>query len=95
MMLDGTMCEGCGEFLSGEASGHPDHCSAQCARERGADWWLELKGYEAGAAPSRKARKRRRPKGPRDTACPVCDKMFRGQEGMENHRRMKHGGGAA
>ena len=95
MMLDGTMCEGCGEFLHGEAAGHPNYCSERCARDRGADWWLEMNGYDPAAAPLRQPRKRRRPKGTRDTPCPVCGKMFRGQEGMENHRRMKHAGNAA
>lgn len=34
MMLDGTLCEGCGVFL-GEASGHVRYCSKQCANDRG------------------------------------------------------------
>lgn len=31
MMLDGTLCEGCGECLPGEAPGHPRRCR-ECAR---------------------------------------------------------------
>lgn len=30
MMLDGTLCEGCGVYIEGEAPGYPRHCSAQC-----------------------------------------------------------------
>lgn len=30
MMLDGTLCEGCGEYL-GEGMGFPDYCSDECA----------------------------------------------------------------
>jgi len=26
MMLDGTLCETCGEFLDGDAPGHPRQC---------------------------------------------------------------------
>lgn len=35
MMLDGTLCEGCGEFIEGDASGFPRYCSPQCAKDRG------------------------------------------------------------
>lgn len=33
MMLDGTLCEGCGEYLGGESFGVPRYCSG-CRRER-------------------------------------------------------------
>ena len=36
MMLDGTLCEGCGEFI-GEGDGFPQYCSSTCAQNRGAD----------------------------------------------------------
>lgn len=35
MMLDGTLCEGCGKFI-GENAGYPTYCSAQCAGDRDA-----------------------------------------------------------
>ena len=94
MMLDGTMCEGCGEVMGGQNpyGSSPDYCSPQCARARGADWWLEMNGYAPlGGQKPRAPRAPRKQKGPRDTPCTVCGKHFRGQEGMENHRRMKHG----
>jgi hypothetical protein len=37
-MLDGTLCEGCGSYIEGEGSGFPRYCSAQCAKDRGADF---------------------------------------------------------
>lgn len=37
MMLDGTLCEGCGVYIEGDADGFPRYCSAQCRRDRGAD----------------------------------------------------------
>ncbi len=36
MMLDGTLCEACGEFMhEGKAGGIPRYCSVQCAASRG------------------------------------------------------------
>lgn len=32
MMLDGTLCEGCGEYLEGVGEGFPRYCSA-CRRQ--------------------------------------------------------------
>ena len=36
MMLDGTLCEGCGVYLEGEPTGYPRYCSGACASGRGA-----------------------------------------------------------
>lgn len=36
MMLDGTCCECCGEFIDDDdAGGYPRYCSKQCASDRG------------------------------------------------------------
>lgn len=35
MMLDGTLCEGCGVYIGDGGSGFPRYCSAACARDRG------------------------------------------------------------
>lgn len=54
MMLDGTLCEGCGVYIEGEGEGFPRYCSPQCARDRGADWALESQfgiAPQEGAAP--------------------------------------------
>lgn len=37
MMLDGTLCEGCGTYMEGEGYGFPRYCSNACARDRGVD----------------------------------------------------------
>jgi Zn finger protein HypA/HybF involved in hydrogenase expression len=34
MMIDGTLCEGCGVVLDGEAPGHPRYCR-HCDNQRG------------------------------------------------------------
>lgn len=36
MMLDGTMCECCGEFIDEDPPGYPQYCSLSCAKSRGA-----------------------------------------------------------
>jgi hypothetical protein len=38
MMLDGTMCECCGEFMGSEGEGFPRYCSEECAKNRGVDF---------------------------------------------------------
>lgn len=40
MMLDGTLCECCGEFL-GDSDGIPGYCSKTCAESRGFEWTEE------------------------------------------------------
>ena len=37
MMLDGTSCEGCGEYI-GTNAGYAQYCSPECAGDRGAPW---------------------------------------------------------
>lgn len=37
MMLDGTLCECCGEYIGHGDQGYPGYCSAECARNRGAE----------------------------------------------------------
>ena len=38
MMLDGTMCECCGEYIDEEGFGCPRYCSPECAKDRGAEY---------------------------------------------------------
>lgn len=44
MMLDGTLCEGCGSYIDDSEPGHPRYCSRQCAEDCGASWG-KPKGY--------------------------------------------------
>ena len=78
MMLDGTMCEGCGEFLDGEGAGYPRYCSPQCARDRGAEH-----DNEALIAKDEETRRTK-------INCPTCGKLVK-RAGVEDHRRDVHG----
>lgn len=60
MMLDGTLCEGCGDFI-GDGDGYPQYCSPQCAEDRGASE-LQVKYHRNEANTKAAARKRRRNK---------------------------------
>lgn len=48
MMLEGDLCECCGEFLHNEESpGFPMYCSTKCAKDRGIpkkDWPFRVVG---------------------------------------------------
>jgi hypothetical protein len=84
MMLDGTMCQGCGEFMcdGADGPGYPGYC-AGCRRED-----------------SRPPRFRHQPKnlsrqvkhGPHQ--CPNCDRSFGGQIALLQHQQDKHGAAA-
>lgn len=42
MMLDGTLCEGCGGTIDDPIDADiPDYCSMECAKDRNADWWIK------------------------------------------------------
>lgn len=46
MMLDGTLCEGCGSFIDDSGGmGIPRYCSPQCASDRGAEWMRDQDKY--------------------------------------------------
>lgn len=81
MMLDGTCCEGCGEFI-GEATGFPGYCSKQCAGDRGVEIHprRKLNRHEQGM--QRHAAKH--------FACD-CGKRFRYSTALEQHKVAKHG----
>lgn len=78
MMLDGFMCEQCGETIgdeeTGEGQGFPGLC-AGCAGEQ---------------RPSRKDN-RGINASPKPFGCPGCKKRFRSQTAVDQHRRdIKH-----
>lgn len=85
MMLDGLMCEQCGEFFDdvlqgGDGPGHPRLCAACLADPANADHWQhELEG--------RKPKKRR----VKNVACPQCGKLFASSYSARQHERDKHG----
>jgi len=79
MMLDGTMCEGCGEFMNigGEAPGYPQRCAA-CGEEPDDSQPVDYRPLKTAG------QKRRRVK------C-ECGKGFRTTAARDQHRRDKHG----
>lgn len=79
MMLEGGLCAGCGSFIDLDGGdGFPRYCSPQCSNDYGipADDFVE---------PTHQGRTRP------DHRCPDCDKLCRGEMGLKDHRRMKHG----
>lgn len=74
MILEGIMCEGCGEFLDGDGPGFPRRCHA-CG---GSDDTDPL-GFE---------RPRRAPRENKPHAC-TCGSRFRETAHMDQHRRDK------
>lgn len=51
MMINGEMCECCGVFLDGEASGYPRYCSKECASDRGVDFENKTPGKKKDPFP--------------------------------------------
>jgi hypothetical protein len=82
MMLDGTLCEGCGVFLNADAPGYPCCCSS-CKRERSA---VAVKQSASAAHGGLK-------KLPR-VKCGQCGRWI-SPRGMQAHNHAKHAGSAA
>lgn len=88
MMLDGTLCEGCGEYL-GKLEGFPQLC-ASCAKERKADGsQIRDTGYGTfqditpiNQPPSKPP--------PEKVRCPQCRKRVK-KVGLAQHERDTHG----
>lgn len=79
MMLDGTLCEGCGVYLEGEGDGIPRYCSAECARNRGV-----VTDDDANVTDTLHTRERTIP-------CGICNRKFASEMARYDHRRDKHG----
>jgi Zn finger protein HypA/HybF involved in hydrogenase expression len=77
MMLDGTLCEGCGVFLNAEPTGYPCYCSS-CASERKAS----RKAQNATAHQKMQAEQKKIP-------CAVCGRKVK-TIGMPNHMKDAH-----
>lgn len=75
MMLDGSLCEGCGGYIDGEAEGIPRYCSKKCAKDRGALEPHENQIYKAPAA---------------KVSCPTCKRRVK-PAGLKDHMRDAHG----
>lgn len=80
MMLDGILCEGCGEYL-GEGGGFPTRC-AGCAPEVSEadpvwDWWNTVP-------------KPRKNHAPRKLCCIQCRRTLLNQDALNQHWRDTH-----
>lgn len=93
MMLDGTLCEGCGEYIGDGGAGIPRYCSPRCAAGRG------VMNYRPPAQRSRgNQRKAERINGERQARaaaskpfkCPSCGKRFRHSISVQQHQRDVH-----
>lgn len=78
-MLDGTFCEGCGEYLGSDA-GFPQYCCDQCARDRGAATSTDLEATDLAPPAGKRFR------------CDICKKRFHTEQGRRDHGTAKHGG---
>ena len=75
MMLDGTLCESCGEFI-GSDLGFTQYCSPECAASRGAEY---LEGDHAALDYDRHEK----------VSCPKCGKRVKAV-GLWQHERDVH-----
>ena len=85
MMLDGTLCEGCGEFM-GDDVGFPRLCQS-CAVDRqkeghqveknGLGGWVDCGPKKVGKPT------------PKKIACPICQKRVKAI-GLADHQRDAH-----
>jgi hypothetical protein len=81
MMLDGTLCEGCGTYIDDNGGdGIPRYCSDECARGRGMQY-----------VPSRERSQSHPIRSPKPVGCPSCPRRFCSYRDLNNHRRDKHG----
>lgn len=84
MMLDGTCCSCCGEYLSG-IEGFPQMCEG-CAED------AKAAGFEVEATGAGTFQNVTPVAQPKDkVACPECGKQVKGV-GMRDHMRAKHDG---
>lgn len=78
MMLDGTLCEGCGVYLHGPSQGVPRRCR-DCRPSKAEQAAINVERNKAEHAAAKKH------------PCPTCGKRLR-LVGMADHIRDAHGG---
>lgn len=89
MMLEGILCESCGEFIDGPAPGHARNCGCMSPRtvrsvKRVVGRQIEADRHNRERHEAAKARK--------PFKC-ECGKLCRTAEGLVAHRYAKHGSG--
>lgn len=101
MMLDGTLCEGCGEYIGG-GDGFPRYCSPSCARDRGYHHSIErdldaaLKPWRCPVCKKNFGSEDARRQHMRDAGHDLdnllrcsCGNLCKGAKGLEMHRAAK------
>jgi Zn finger protein HypA/HybF involved in hydrogenase expression len=83
MILDGTMCQGCGVFLNDEPPGYPCDCT-DCARDRQKIDSTTRKQARQVAHQLHQARQKK-------TRCPICNRKVK-EIGLPNHMKDSHPG---
>jgi hypothetical protein len=100
MMLDGTLCEGCGEFLDENPPGYPRRCigcggsnpiSPRQALKRplGTPLWTKTPKAERAAKHNRERRERARLAG-KPFECSRCHRLFCTEGGLKQHSKDVH-----
>ena len=79
MMLEGQMCQGCGEIL-GQGDGYPVFCKG-CQQEMGIDQYGDKKTTTKDGGPINR---------PNKVNCPECNKLVK-KAGLAVHRKDVHG----
>jgi hypothetical protein len=82
MMLDGTLCEMCGVFVSDTPPGYPQYCSPECAKDRGADFVPAITATKPTVAA-------KLPHYSVKVPCSVCNRSVK-RSGMRDHMRDAH-----
>lgn len=84
MMLDGTMCQSCGEMLislGDKPQGFPGYC-VRCAPDDGYDDFIQSIGPEPRRDEPFHVRYH----------CKECARVFKSEQAARDHHRSKHGG---
>lgn len=104
MMLDGTLCGGCGAALDGSSPGYPRYCSEDCEpegfREAVRQTMVTLQAalgvQGAFSANAKRASRQNRERhviarARKPFACDQCTRLCRTPEGLAQHKKDKHG----
>lgn len=90
MMLDGTLCGGCGAFLDGKSPGYVRYCSRSCG-PISLDRALKTSVSPRARRAERNDRDRHEAaKASKPFKCEKCSRLFRTMRGREQHTHDTH-----
>jgi hypothetical protein len=91
MMLEGILCEGCGEFMGGRVPGYPRRCRS-CGPAISLATALKRPLTPGARRNARHNRERHEAaKTRKQFECDKCHRLFRTSEGVLQHAKDKHG----